>query len=390
MEDLFEGLQIMSPEELNSAVAGKEEQTAEHVTSEENEGFELIPVTTEKGDETTTASTKEVKPTSTTTDETKFTDENVSEVKYKALMKELVTAGILSVEDVEKLDELPGTFDTIKKLMEETVDGKFKAKEDSWKQSLSPAKKRFLEIEDAFDDTDKAILMAQRLEFFENVSEEDVKADPKLQKQIYYDQLIAKNFSHEDALEAIEDADAINKLEEKALKAIPDLKKQATTVIEESRIAKEKLTKEQQEAQTQAFQKLLDNVDSRDSFIDGLQLNKVAKDKLKSNIMNPVHKDPKTGKEFNSLMYKQQRNPVEFEMLINYYDTLGLFNLDKEGKFKPDISKIKAVAKTQAVNELDKVIAAEEQRGVGRNTSVETSKRTEGILSMLENAARRK
>ena len=102
--------------------------------------------------------------------------------------------------------------------------------------------------------------------------------------------------------------------------------------------------------------------------------------------MNPVHKDPKTGREFNSLMYKQHRNPVEFEMLINYYDTLGLFDIDGEGKFKPNISKLKTVAKTEAVSELDKIIAAEEQRGVGRNTSVETSKRTEGILSLLERA----
>jgi hypothetical protein len=106
--------------------------------------------------------------------------------------------------------------------------------------------------------------------------------------------------------------------------------------------------------------------------------------------MNPVHKDPETGVEYNSLMYKQKRNPVEFEMLINYYDTIGLFNLDKEGKFKPDISKLKTVAKTAAINELDKVIAAEEQRGVGRNTSVETSQKTQGLLSMLENAFNKK
>jgi hypothetical protein len=63
-----------------------------------------------------------------------------------------------------------------------------------------------------------------------------------------------------------------------------------------------------------------------------------------------------------------------------------LFNIDKEGKFKPDISKLKSVAKTAAINELDKVIAAEDQRGVGRNTSVETSKKTEGILNMLDRA----
>jgi hypothetical protein len=135
---------------------------------------------------------------------------------------------------------------------------------------------------------------------------------------------------------------------------------------------------------------LLDNIDARENFIDGLNLNKISRDKLKNNIMNPVYKDPKSGKEFNSLMYKQQRNPVEFEMLINYYDTLGLFNLDKEGKFKPDISKLKSVAKTAAITELDKIIAAEDERGVGRNTSVETSQKTEGILSLLEKAVNRK
>jgi len=251
---------------------------------------------------------------------------------------------------------------------------------------LFDSKKRFLEIEDAFDETDQAILMAQRLEFFDNVSEDAIKQDENLQKQIYWEQLKAKNFSDADALEAIEDAIAINKLEEKALKAVPELKASAKTYIDKSREAIQEKTKAEQEAQTKAFEQLLANIDSREAFIDGLNLNKVAKDKLKNNIMNPVHTDPKTGKEFNSLMYKQQRNPVEFEMLINYYDTLGLFNLDKEGKFKPDISKLKQVAKTAAINDLDKIIAAEEERGLGRNTSVETSKKTEGILSMLDSA----
>jgi hypothetical protein len=287
---------------------------------------------------------------------------------------------------MEKLDEMPGTFDSIKDLVNKTVETNFKAKEENWKKGMSPAKKRFLEIEDAFDETDQAILMAQRLEFFDSVGVDDIKADENLQKQIYYEQLKAKNFSDADALEAIDDALAVNKLEEKALKAIPELKTQAQSVIQESRSSKELKTKAAQKAQTDAFENLLGHIDTRESFIDGLSLNKIAKDKLKSNIVNPVYTDPKSGKEFNSLMYKQQRNPVEFEMLINYYDTMGLFNLDKEGKFKPDIAKLKAVAKTAAINELDKVIAAEEQRGVGRNTSVETSQKTKSALDLLERA----
>jgi hypothetical protein len=305
-------------------------------------------------------------------------------------MKELVNSGVLTVEEVEQLDELPGTLDTIKELVSKTVETGVKQTQENWKKSLDPTKKRFLEIEDAFDATDQAILMAQRLEFFDSVKAEDVQADVNLQKQIYFELLKSKNFSDQDAIEAINDAEQMNKLQEKSLKAIPELRKQANEVVESARLEKETKTKAEIEAQTKMFDSLVQNIESREAFIDGLNLNKVAKDKLKANIMTPVHKDPETGTEYNSLMYKQKRNPVEFEMLINYYDTIGLFNLDKEGKFKPDISKLKSVAKTAAINELDKVIAAEEQRGVGRNTSVETSQKTEGLLSMLENAFSKK
>lgn len=386
--DLFDGLQIMSPEELNSAVKATEEneEGSENTGTAAEPEFSLEPVETEKGEGAYENKTPEAKATEEKID----TSAAKSEAVYKALMKELVTAGILTAAEVEQLDELPGTLDTIKDLMTKTVETNFKTKEERWKQSLPSEKKRFLEIEDAFDETDQAILMAQRLEFFENVNAEQIKNDVNLQKQIYFEQLKSKNFSDEDALEAIADAAAVNKLQDKAFKAIPELKAQANYVIEQGRSAKEAKTKAEQEAQAKMFDSLVANIDSRDAFIDGLNLNKVAKDKLKQNIMSPVYRDPKTGAELNSLMYKQQRNPVEFEMLINYYDTIGLFNLDKEGKFKPDITKLKTVAKTAAINELDKVIAAEEQRGVGRNTSVETSQKTEGLLNMLESAFAKK
>lgn len=380
--DLFDGLQIMSPEELNAAVKGNDSEEPQNQEREEEEAVELFkPVTAESGDSDNTEKT-----VTTTNIKTSDSNENRNEVVYKALMKELVNAGVLTIEEMEKLDEMPGTLDSIKELVNKTVETNFNAKQENWKKGLSPEKKRFLEIEDAFDETDQAILMAQRLEFFESVSEDDIINNESLQQQIYYDQLIAKNFTHEQAIEAIEDAAAVNKLQDKALKAIPELKAQAKGYVDYAKNQKEAKTKAEIEAQNKAFKDLLDNIDARDNFIDGLNLNKIAKDKLKSNIMNPVYKDQKTGREYNSLMYKQQRNPVEFEMLINYYDTLGLFNLDKEGKFKPDISKLKQVAKTAAITELDKVISAEDERGVGRNTSVETSQKTEGILSLLEKA----
>lgn len=382
-DDLFEGLQIMSAAELNSAVATEQGEPVSNESAGETPEFEIVPVAAETGDDDNRPAPVIRETTETT--ESSNSNEDRSSTIYKALMKELVKEGVITAEEAE-LEELPGSLDAIKQLVNKTVDTNFKHKEQSWKNSLSPEKKRFLEIEDAFDEAGYAIEMAQKLEFFDNVTEEDIVADENLAKQIYFEQLKAKNFSDHEAVEAIEDAIAVNKLTDKAIKAVPELRNYANQVVEQSRMQKIQQTKAQQDAQTKAFEQLLSNIDSRDAFIDGLNLNKISKDKLKSNIINPVYKDQKTGREYNSLSYKQAKNPVEFEMLINYYDTLGLFNINKEGKFKPDITKLKSVAKTAAINELDKIISAEDQRGVGRNTSVESSKKTEGILNMLDKA----
>jgi len=382
-EELFEGLQIMSPEELNSVVESEESSEETTETKSEEESSEMFqPIESEKGEGA-------YENTDNQTDSKTATSNEKSEAIYKGLIKELVDSNIITAAEADKLDELEGSLDTIKELMNKTVQTNFKVAEEQWKANMPAAKKRFLEIEDAFDETDQAIMMAQRLEFFDQVDEESIKSDETLQKEIYFDLLKSKNFTDEQAVEAIQDAIEVKNLESKALKAIPELKNQANAVVTQAKEYKAHRTKQQVEQQNKAFESLINNIDQRQSFVDGINLNKISKDKVKQNILNPVYKDKKTGTEYNSLMYKQTRNPVEFEMLINYYDTLGLFNLDKEGKFKPDISKLKQVAKTKAINDLDKIIAKED-RNVGKNTSVETSEKTGNILDMLERSMKKR
>lgn len=385
-DNLFGEITILSPQEVENMIPAKDEVTNEEETVKQNgevpavtkgQEFTITPVTTtvEEGEknETTTSS-----------------NENGNEAVYKALIKELHKEGIITTAEADKLDEIPGTFDSIKKLMQETVDSTVKEKEESWKKGFSSAKKRFLEIEDAFSDVDQAILTAQRLEYFDTLTEAAIKADVNLQKNLYFEQLKAKNFTDDEAVEAIKEAEDLNKLEEKSLKALPDLKSSTSKLVEKNRELLNQHKEDSVKSQTEEFEKLMNSVDSTESFVEGLPLTKIGKDKLKANFTTIVHKDEKTGKEFNSLMYKQYANPVEFEKLINYYDTIGLFNLDNKTKsFKPDITKLKTAAKTAAVNELDKVIAAKEHKGVGENTALSSTK-TESILDMLKSATKAK
>lgn len=383
-DNLFDGLEIMSPEEINSSIDNQGENTTEE-TTEVGDVEQGLEITNPSGESKEVESDKEiVEPSGESEDEP--TSEPTNN-KYSALIKDMISEGVLTGPEGEELEELlkDASLDTVKEFIENTANNKFKQTQENWKKNLDPVKKRFLDIEDAFGETDTAIQMAQRLEYFENLSDEAIKEDENLAKNVYYDSLITRGHSQEEAIEMVEEAIALDKIAEKATKAVPYLKQDAESYVEKSKAAREAEMARKQEENEQAFSKLMDAIETKEAFIPGLNLNKVSKDKLKQNITTSVHKD-KNGKEYTSLMYKQMRNPSEFEMLINYYDTLGLFNLDKEGKFKPDISKLKNIAKTKAVSELDQVLSQEEERGLGRQTSVGVSKKTESALDLLKAA----
>jgi hypothetical protein len=392
-DNLWEGISIMSPQEMEQGYSEPETSTEskEEVPTEEkkeDDGLTISPVSTD----TEVIDNNEEPSIETTSSETIEEDRQVSLNKYSALIKDMINDGVLTGPEGDELEELlkDASTDTIKNLMTHTVEKAFKAKESNWKNSFSGAKKKFLEIEDAFSDADTAIQMAQRLEFFEGVSEADLKEDTNLQKQMYFEYLKSKNFSDADAYEAIEDADAVNKLEEKALRALPELRKEAQGYVEQSRQEKRAYQEKLQKDYEENYKRLMSTIDEKDEFVSGLKLNKISRDKIKANITTPVYKDPKSGQEYTSLMYKQMRNPNEFQMLINYYDSIGLFNLDKEGKFNPDISKLKNVAKTKAVSELDRVLARDNELGTGRGNSNPASQTTQSALDLLEAAYKRR
>jgi hypothetical protein len=385
-EDLFDGIQIMSPSEIESSLENSDEGISreEHDNTEQtsSDEFEIIAL----GNTGTSSQESSTEEPRSSTDPVP-TNTNA----YSALIKDMIKEGVITGPEGDELEEIlkDASLETVKNFIQNTAEESFKAKQNSWKESLDPAKKRFLEIEDAFNETDKAIQMAQRLEFFDNLNLENVKTDEKLQKSIYYEYLKEKGFSDAEAMEAIDDASSVDKLQEKALKAIPSLKESTESYITESRKAKQVEVETKAKENQEAFTKLLGTIEEREEFVPGLKLNKVAKDRLKANITTSVYKDQK-GNEYTSLMYKQMRNPAEFEMLINYYDTLGLFNFDNSGKFKPDITKLKNVAKSAAVSELDRVLSKENEQGVGQGNSRPISNTTKGALDLLEKAFERK
>lgn len=394
--DLWNGISIMSPEEVNNSASGENDtvedvDTNEQVTVEDpKEDFLTDPG--EDGEGNDNGFKVETVDDSESDSGTDSEEERQIELnKYGALIKDLQEEGILTTKEGDDLEEelKDASIETIKKLMGETINEAFKAEKENWKKGFSGAKKRFLEIEDSFDNTDYAIQMAQRLDYLDSLDESTIQEDVNLQRQILAEDLRNRNYSEEDIREEIEDAEAIGKLEAKALKSLPNLKKSAEEVVKISEQRKQEKLENLSKEQEKQYNTLMETIDSTEELIPGLKLNKVIKDKIKNNITTTVYQD-KQGREYTSLMYKQHRNPTEFQTLINYYDSIGLFNIGKDNKFRPDISKIKNAAKTKAVSELDKVLQREESQGVGRGNSYSGSSKTESVLELLKRAKGKK
>jgi hypothetical protein len=376
MENLFSGIQILSPEELESSLSASDDKVEDKSDNKDELIFSVVDDEITNEEESTTSSTQTT---------------SSNEVIYKALIKELHTNGVITLGEAEELDKIPANSESIKKLISSTVESSLKEREEGWKKGFSGAKKRFLEIEDSFSDTDEAIFVAQKLEYLDSLSVEAVKKDEDLQKRLYFEDLKMQGFDDKKAIGMLEDAIALNKLEERSLEALPNLKKKTSDIVAQNNEKLVKQREENEKFEKESFQNLMNSIDSKEYFIQGIELNKTSKEKLKNNILNPVHKDD-NGREYNSLSFKQMKNPAGFEMLINYFDVLGLFNTDKEGNFKPDISKLEKVAKSKAVSELDRVITAQNQKSdFGINTAVDNgSQESKRILATLNKAFKSK
>lgn len=294
---------------------------------------------------------------------------NEDDTVYSALVKELVDKGILEVPEdfkVETSDDLASLFDqTLNSRLEDNVNG--------YVQNFSGAKKMFLEIEDAFDDELVAMRVARDIDYFEQITPEVLSQQESIQKDILGRYLKLKGMSPAEVNEAIQEAETLAKLEEKASVALPQLKQSAKQYVEQKRKDKEDREQRIQKQQEEDFESLMNSVDSLNEILPGVELTTRHKTAIKKAMSNIAHTDPESGAQFTELGFKQHSNPKGFERLIQFYNVLGLFNTDKEGNFQPDMNKLVKLTEKQVKRKLDELIREQQQTSIpGQKSSAGT------------------
>lgn len=288
---------------------------------------------------------------------------------YSALVKELQDKGILEVKEglrIESADDLATLFDeTLNTRLEENVNG--------YVQNFSGHKKMFLDIEDAFDDELLAMRVARDIDYYNQVTPEVLAAQENVQKDIFARYLRAKGMNESEVAESLEEAITLAKLSEKAQAALPQLKASAQQFVETKRKEKADRAARQAQREEESFKSLIDSVDELKEILPGVELTTRHKTAMKKAMTDVAYTDPETGAQFTELGHKQNTNPQGFEKLIQFYNILGLFNTDKDGNFKPDMSKISKLTEKQVKRKLDELIREQQQTSIpGQKSSAGT------------------
>jgi hypothetical protein len=300
---------------------------------------------------------------------------------FKVLAKALYEKGVLSDVNSEKLDEMEGDeaellIDMIKNEISKNVGG--------YKESLPSEIKNLIDNYEENVPLDKLIGICSDEIRLNNITEKNLENDESLQKKVIADMFKKQGMSETRIERRIQQFDDLGQLLSESKEALAEGKEMLSEAIENEKEAAKIHDRQTEDNRQNNLKSLKEDIDSTDSLIDGINITERERSLIYDSMTKPVETD-NNGTPMNSVMVTRAKNPLGFEKLLHYYHSMGLFNIDDEGKLSPDISKIKTGAKKSAMDELNTVLQKRQPVSSGapaRDTIVDNDKMKENINAM--------
>lgn len=323
---------------VNNIVEDNTEKIAEEENTEETQEEESA---TEEVDET-----EDTEDTASNTEETDDTEDASLLTPYaKFLLEEGVLPNL-------NLDEFDGTADSLKGEMLKEVQGGI----EYYKSSLPDEVKRLIDNYEAGVPFDKLININSERVKYSNITEEDLSSE-ETQKNIvldYYKK--TTRLSDERIAKQIERLSDLSELEEESKSALKELvalqDEEELQLKEQAKVAQQ----EAEKAREAEIETLNTTLEGTKEIIPNMVLNDVIKGKIKDNLTKAVGYD-QYGNPLNKISYERAKNPLEFEIKLNYiYEITNGFT---------DWSSLSKVGKKSAIKELEKASSRMDSRNTG-------------------------
>jgi hypothetical protein len=286
---------------------------------------------------------------------------------FKAIAKEMAEKAEVEFDDTMEIEDSAALLEffensIISKKASNMVNEKFK--------SAKPEVKLFLDIREHFDDEVEALKYTDIVSSLADITEDDLE-DETLAKAVYTDYLTnVKKMSKEEADEEISDLDSRGLLLSKAPLAKDKLSDFYSGLLTTKKASKIANLKKEEDARKSELEAVIGTFDKLES-IATLKMTDELKKAVKKNFLTPVSKEGNI--TLNDFATKQNKNKAEITAAIEVLNTLGLFNVSKEGKWAPDFTKVSSILNKKIKSELDDLITSGQREGSvgGTQTSMD-------------------
>lgn len=271
-------------------------------------------------------------------------------VNFQKLAEVLSDKGLFDLPEDGKIESEEDILTLMRDKINKESQDVFKA----WKEGLPEAEQAFLGFREAGYSTDEAIQLSEYQEFASTINE---KSTEQAQEQMYRLYLESKGLDEDEIKESIESAKDLDKLGEKAVTSKEKVLKMIADEKKAKEIATQQMREQAQQRQQQKFTSLMSKIENTKELIPGINITPKMQQKIKDSMTLAV--ETVDGQELNQLAAIQRKNPEDFNILLHYYASIGLFNMDKNGKFKPDVSNIATKMKSQISSSLAETISSD-------------------------------
>jgi hypothetical protein len=335
-----------------------EEKTEESEKVEENKvpQFTLEELEeTEEKEEVTKESEKETKTEESEESDKKPSEKSEEESNVYSLVAQILKEDGLIDTEFKSSDEMLEVFGTA-----------IKNGIDSYKEELPDAIRELINSYEEGVPFDEILNVKSAQIRLDSINEEDLTENVELQKSLYKDYLRSTTqFSDakiEKEINRLVDLDELLDSSKEAHEYLKELSKEAELEMKE-RAKQERI--EAEEMYREQLNLLNDRVKKTTEIIPGIKISEKEQKELFRAITTPV--ETRGDELLNQVMLVREKDPVGFEMKLNYYIKLGLF--DETPKF----DKLTKVAETKTLTKLERQLEDEAKKRitkVGNNRSI--------------------
>lgn len=303
-------------------------------------------------------------------------DKGDSSELIKAFASGLHQKGIIDEDVLSLFDET----DDPEEALFEAIHSQVQNSRDEWIASLPPRVKHIVENYKEGVPLNQLLQLEAQSDAIENIDENSIATNEGLQRDLITQFYKTKGFSDTKINKLIERAEDLDELEDEAKDAYTELKAINDQQKEQLKVQAAQQRKAAEENRKKQLELLDTTLNEAKEIIPGIPVNKKIKNEIKEYMTKPIEID-ENNTPISYVQKKRMEDTMGFDMKLNYYIKLGLF--DKE----PNMDALKNTAKTKAGYQFKKELEKNRHSLSGRSSSHREADdgTASDILKSLEN-----